>query len=76
MAVSIKKEYIPKIQSAFESLFDKKIESLIIDYYDESSGSMISDDKATNTILKGLYDPASKIIDCPAWASSCKDGME
>ena len=37
---------------------------------------MISDDKATNTILKGLYVPASKIIDCPAWASSCKDGME
>ena len=37
---------------------------------------MISDDKATNTILKGLYVPASKMIDCPALTSSCRDGME
>ena len=52
MAVSIKKEHIPKIQSAFESLFDKKIESLIIDYYDESSGSIKIDDAGLKEYLK------------------------
>ena len=30
---------------------------------------MISDDKATNTILEGLYAPISGIMDCTAWAS-------
>lgn len=52
MAVSIKKEQIPKIQSAFESLFDKKIESLIIDYYDEESGSIKIDNSSLKEYLK------------------------
>jgi len=52
MAVSIKKENIPKVQSAFESLFDKKIEALIIDYFDEESGSIKIDNSELKEYLK------------------------
>ena len=37
---------------------------------------MIGDEKATNTILEGLYAPISGIMDCTAWASWCSDGMD